>query len=90
MCVGSRVRGLFLYCKSWKLIVNPSKTKVVIFSNRKCTNDPTFTFGDQVLEVEDELIYLGVSFDYKGQFFKARTCLIEQAKKNIFCSHKKN
>ena len=33
----------------------------------------TFTFGDQVLEVEDEFIYLGVSFDYKGQFFKART-----------------
>ena len=78
------LHGLFLYCKTWKLTVNPSKTKVVIFSKRKCTNNPTFTFGDQVLEVEDEFIYLGVSFDYKGQFFKARTRLVEQAKKASF------
>ena len=78
------LNGLFFYCKTWNLTVNPSKTEVVILSKRKCTNNPTFTFGGQVLEVKDEFIYFGVSFDYKGQFFEARTRLVEQAKKASF------
>ena len=40
------LNSLFLYSKTWNLIVNPSKTKVVIFSKRKYTNNPTFTFCD--------------------------------------------
>ena len=78
------LNGLFLYCKTWNLNVNSSKTKVVVFSKNKCTDTPVSTFGDQVLGVEEDFVYLGISFDYKGQFFKARNRLIEQAKKALF------
>ena len=27
--------AMFLYCKSWDLEVNPPKTKITVFSNRK-------------------------------------------------------
>ena len=43
-----------------------------------------FTYGGKHLEVDDEFVYLGINFDYKGQFFKARNRLLEQAKKASF------
>lgn len=47
--------GLFLYCKTWKLSVNSSKTNIVVFSKRKVNRDDTFTFVDERLEIEDDL-----------------------------------
>ena len=64
------LNGLFLYYKSWNLTVNSSKTNIVIFIKKKWNTAPNFTFADQVLEVEDEFLYLGVAFDYKGHIFK--------------------
>ena len=42
-----------------------------MFSERKVNRVDTFTFGDERLEVYDDFAYLGINFDYKGQFFKA-------------------
>lgn len=53
-------------------------------SKRRVNTDDTFTFGDERLEIEDDFVYLGINFDYKGQFFKARSRLIEQARKASF------
>lgn len=78
------LNGLFLYCKTWKLSVNSSKTNIVVFSKRKVNRDDTFTFVDERLEIEDDFVYLGINCDYKGQFFKARSRLIEQARKVSF------
>ena len=40
---------MYLYCKSWKLEVNASKTKIVIFKKRISSLDvnPVFTFNGE-------------------------------------------
>ena len=84
------LNGLYLYCKTWKLTVNPTKTKIVVFSKSKLKVNPVFTYGEQVLNIEYDFNYLGILFDYKGQFYKARTKLIEQARKAMFAVTKKS
>ena len=39
------LNSMCLCCQTWKLEVNPSKTKVVIFSKRKIENKPVFTYN---------------------------------------------
>ena len=84
------LNGLYLYCKTWKLTVNPTKTKNVVFSKSKLKVNPVFTYGEQVLNIEYDFNYLGILFDYRGQFYKARTKLIEQARKAMFAVTKKS
>ena len=36
------LNSMYLYCQTWKLQVNPAKTKVVIFSKRKIKEKPAF------------------------------------------------
>ena len=36
----SALNAMFLYCKSWDLEVNPAKTKITIFPNRKPSDVP--------------------------------------------------
>ena len=45
---------MFLYCKSWDLEVNPSKTKITIFSNRKQNQNIVFMNNGQALEIDDK------------------------------------
>ena len=40
---------MFLYCKSWDLEVNPSKTKITIFSKRKQNQNIVFMYNGQAL-----------------------------------------
>ena len=39
-----------------------------------------FRYDGKALDVETDFSYLGLTFDQKGKFFKARAKLIEQAK----------
>ena len=78
-----------MYCQTWKLTVNPTKTKIVIFNTAKLRDNPVFMFQGKELNVEHALNYLGILLDYKGQFFKARACLLEQARKALFSIVKK-
>ena len=50
------------YCQSWKLKVNISKTKIVIFSKGVCKNYPIFHFNNDNIDVVKEYIYLGILF----------------------------
>ena len=84
------LNGLFLYCNTWKLTVNPTKTKLVVFSKSKLKVNPVFTYNNQVINVEKDFNYLGILFDYKGEFYKARTKLLEQARKALFSVRKKS
>lgn len=43
----------------------------------------------KVLNIEYDFNILGILFDYKGQFYKARTKLMEQARKASFAVTKK-
>jgi hypothetical protein len=73
--------ALATYCQIWKLSVNTTKTKVVIFSKGKVRKHPDFTFGDQILEVVADYTYLGVIFNYNNSFTKMIQKQISQAKR---------
>ena len=60
------LNDVYDYCHLWDLIVNTSKTKIVIFSKGRVRKYPEFKFGDSVLEVCDNYTYLGVIFNFNG------------------------
>ena len=72
------------YCKKWKLTVNLSKTKIIIFSKGKITMHPNFTFNNKIVEVVDDYVYLGTTFNYNGSFTKAIKKQVSQAQKAMF------
>ena len=72
------------YCKEWKLKVNGSKTKVMIFSKRPAINKPVFEYDNAQLDIVDEFKYLGVVFQRNGNFHKCKVHLKEQATKASF------
>ena len=46
------LNSLYLYCQTWKLEVNPSKTKVVIFCNKMVNRKPVFTYNGENIAVK--------------------------------------
>ena len=72
------------YCKEWKLNVNLTKTKIVIFSKGKVTKHQDFTFNGELVEVVGEYLYLGVLFNYNGSFDKAIKHNIDKARRAMF------
>ena len=80
---------MYLYCKSWDLEVNPSETKITIFSNRKFQHNYVFTYNNQVLDIDEHIVYLEM-FSYNGRFLKNNQRRVEQARKAIFSILKKS
>ena len=78
------LNAVFEYCKLWKLNLNTSKTKVVIFSRGKVRKFPLFKFGSDTIEVVDDYIYLGVTINYNGKFEKAMNKQVTQANRALF------
>ena len=80
------LNSMYLYCQTWKLEVNPSKTKVVIFSKRRILNKPIFTYNGENIDVVDDFVYLGVTFSHtcNGNFSKTKLNLVEQGRKAMF------
>ena len=76
--------GLNNYCNKWALKVNIDKTKVVIFSKGKIRKHKSFAFGTNTVEVVDDYVYLGTTFNYNGNFNKAMAKQVLQAKKSTF------
>lgn len=59
------------WCKRWKLQVQPTKTKLVHFSNhprRKLKTPLTITIDGQIVPLANEAKYLGVTFDRTLKF----------------------
>ena len=76
--------SLKIYCDKWALKVNLDKTKVIIFSKGKIKNPKYFTFGDNTIDVVEDYVYLGTTFNYNGIFNKAKAKQVLQAKKANF------
>ena len=55
------LNSLFDYCRLWRLTVNTSKTKVVIFSRGKVRKVPKFVFGSDELSICYNYTYLGIT-----------------------------
>ena len=73
-----------IYCEAWKLSINCSKSKVAIFRKRKMKSPPVFTLSDEVIEIGDSYSYHGLVMNYNGSFAKAKSKLIEQARRALF------
>ncbi|XP_053379986.1 uncharacterized protein LOC128548636 [Mercenaria mercenaria] len=76
------------YCEMWKLTLNTSKTKILIFSRGR-RSQHNFHFKNDILEVVDEYKYLGVLFSRSGSFFKAKKHIAKQGTKAMYCLLKK-
>ena len=68
------------YCSMWKLNVNLTKTKVVVF-NSLTNKNLSFHLGGQPTEISKSYKYLGVIFSKSGNFLQARKHIVDQAKK---------
>ena len=77
------------YCVRWKLNVNLSKTKVVVFCKRKSRTLPKFQIFNQSIEILDFYPYLRLTFNYNGSFATAKKRLSEQAQKALFSLYTK-
>ena len=79
-----KVDAVDSYCQTWHLTVNASKTKTIIFSRGKVRRIPEFVYGGGTLEVVDDFVYLGVRFNYNGNFKKAISKQVTQARKALY------
>jgi hypothetical protein len=74
--------ALCKYCETWKLQVNPAKSKVMIFYSRN--NREQFYYNDTKLEVVNSYKYLGIVFSRTGNFYQARKLNFEKAQRAMF------
>jgi len=77
--------SLSRYCTVWKLAVNPSKTKVCVFGNRKYKVDKNgFMYNGKTLEIVHSFKYLGIIFNFNGRFALCKKHLASQASRAMF------
>ena len=63
------------YCDQWKLTVNISKTKILIFTSGRYAQNLHFTYKGQEIEIVTEYKFLGI--------YLAKSCSLLSCKKNI-------
>ena len=80
----SALNASSIYCRDWGLTVNLTKTKIIIFSSGKITKHRNFTFNGKPVEVVDDYVYLGTTFNFNGNFSKALEKQIDLARKAMF------
>ena len=49
---------------------------------------PLFKIDDNIIDIQDSHSYLGIVFDYNGNFCTARKILLEQAQKSTYALYK--
>ena len=79
------LQSLYSYCDIWALKVNLDKTKVIIFSKGKVRKYKSFfKFGSDTIDIVEDYVYLGTTFNYNGNFNKAKAKQVLQARKANF------
>ena len=77
------------YCKDWKLNINVSKSKVIVFGNIR-GRLPEFKISGHILEIVEEYKYLGIYLSKTGSFVAAKRHIAEQANKALYALLKKS
>ena len=67
------------YCHHWKLEINASKSKIVIFTKCKNQMNYNFTLNNIALELVKEYKYLGIYFCKNNSFFTTKKYIADQA-----------
>ena len=84
-----KLNQLYRYCKTWKLDINTSKTKIMIFNKKYLSSEP-FHVGDTIIEQVRQYKYLGLiitdSFDLRTTVSNIR----DRARKALFNLYKLN
>ena len=78
----------FEYSRLWKLNINLSKSKFLIFGFRN-TNNFEFKLGYDTIDICDEFKYLGTVFTKHRTFFKAIKHNVDHAKKAMHLLYKR-
>jgi hypothetical protein len=65
-------------------IVNVAKTKVVVFRNGRLRPNECWTYRDHVIKIVDHFNYLGLVFNYNGNYSLAEKTLLGQVRKARF------
>ena len=78
------LNALAVYCNSFGLEINTSKTKVVVFSRGKIRKLPKFQFKDKNIDIVWDYKYLGTVFNYNNKFAVARSAQAKLANKAMF------
>uniref|UniRef100_A0ABM0MQP8 RNA-directed DNA polymerase from mobile element jockey-like n=1 Tax=Saccoglossus kowalevskii TaxID=10224 RepID=A0ABM0MQP8_SACKO len=74
-----------IYCKQWKLDVNASKSKIIIFNKSgKILSKNKFKINGQELENVTSYTYLGLKINSSGKLSKAQEDLEHRATKALF------
>lgn len=77
------------YCNRWKLVVNITKTKVVVFrAGGQLSRLDQWSYNGTILEIVDHFSYLGICMYYTGSFARTQLTLAKQGRKAIFALKK--
>lgn len=69
------------YCREWKLSVNSSKTKIMVFCGKKPTYKFPFKYQNKLLDHVTSFKYLGLTFNFNGKFNVGVKQLKEQGRR---------
>ena len=72
------------FCKTWKLNINTTKTKVVIFNRRRNIHQIPLILDNMELEYVSSYKYLGIILSSNGSFKLAISTIAKQASKALF------
>ena len=78
-----------IYCDRWKLKLNASKCKVMIFSRGKVRIYPQFVIGEEIVEVVSDFLYLGMRLNYNNRMKVAQKDIYDRASRAMFSLLKK-
>lgn len=77
------------YCSRWKLTVNTSKTKIMVFrKGGRLPRNMNFMYKTAKIEIVDKFCYLGVVFTSGGSSYETQRTLAGQASKAVFTLNK--
>ena len=68
------INVLDVYCNTWKLTVNCTKTKVLIFGGSKKDYKTIFKLGNVISETVEIYKYFGIIFHKSNKFINTRFC----------------
>ena len=69
------------YCTLYNLTVNTIETKIRVFCRGKVKRYPIFSYGDDIIEVVSDYVYLGVTMNYNNEFVKGMFSMLIKCRK---------